>query len=251
MRLKVARYDSANHVATYSGANNVANVQKPVIDNTYTFSVGQATFSFLLTGTDRLSNFVSSADPTLNIKDTDILVFNINTDSPSKPFSLSTTSTSTVVPPTKHTLLNNNINSGVLKWYPGVGNTGTFYYRCPSDTNFKGTINVSASTDHTFYVSGVSLSPSSSNLTGTVNDTFYNAMTVSNVEDLVYTWSLSGDTGNITGTPYGSKYRLETTNNTGLATQTETFYVNVSVSSARTSETVTNSGIVILTHTSG
>ena len=253
-RIKLAHYGVplSGYVARYSGESHVSNIQKPFITNTYTFTVGQSVFSYLLTGTDRVSNFVSSSDPTLTINDTDIIEFDVDADSPSKPFAISTTSAGSIVAPTQHTLVNNSVDSGVVKWYPGAGNTGTFYYRATNDASFKGTINVTANSLISPALSGALVIPSSSNLTGTVNNTFYNALiTNTNVNDLVYSWSLSGSTGNCTGTAYGSKYRLETTNNTGLASQTETFHVNVSISSVLASGTIANSGVVLLTHTSG
>ena len=232
-----------------SKKNYVGNFQKPTKDNAYSFTVGQSVFSYLVTGADRASNFVSASDPTITIRDTDVLVFDVNVDAPSKPFSLSLTETGTIVVPEKHTLLNNAIDSGLVKFYPGIGNTGTYYYRATNDTNFKGTINVTGNPTHTAVLSGALVVPSSSNLSGTTKNNYFHALiTNTNANDIVYTWSLSGATGNASGVAYGRKYRLETTNRTGLFGQTETFYVNVNVSSTVVNTGITNSGIVKLNH---
>ena len=228
---------------------NILNIQKPIIDNIYTFAVTQSAFSYVFTGSDRNGSKASESDPTININDSDILVLNIVANSPVKKLFISTSST-TGIPPKNHTLLNNDIASGTLKWYPGIGNTGTFHYLCESDNNFFGNIVVSAGNSGNMNLTSTRLIPSSSNLSAG-NDLFYNAIPVTNVTDLEYTWSLSGSTGNASGVAYDSKYRLETTNNTGLGGQTETLHVNVSIASSGANSTITNSGIVILTHTSG
>ena len=248
-RIKVY-HDGTGHIRSDTSKRYVANIQKPIITNTYSLSVGQSAFSYLITGSDKNNTHSAASDPTITMNDSDILAFTINADSPSKPLSISTTETGTIVPPTNHTLLNNSIDSGVLKWYPGVGNTGTFFYRATNDTNFKGTITVSAGNSGGMSLTSAAVIPSSGNLTGTT-DTFYNALASGNVNDVQYTWSLSGTTGNASGVAYDSKYRLQTTNSTGLAGQSETFFVNVSISSSGANSTVTGTGVVILTHTSG
>ena len=225
----------------------VANFQKPVIGNVHTFTVGQSVFNFLLTGSDRTTSYTSASDPTLTIKDTDILVFDVNVDSPSKPFNISLTETGTIVVPEKHTLINNSIDSGLVKFYPGVGNTGTYYYRASNDANFKGVINVTGNATAAV-LSGALVVPSSSNLTGTTDNYFHGLITNTNVNDIVYTWSLTGSTGNVKGSAFGRKYRLETFNITGIFGQTEKFYVNVTASSTMTSSSISNSGVVILNH---
>ena len=226
--------------------SNLLNIQKPKIDNTYTFTVGQSAFSYVFTGSDRNGSKSSESDPTININDTDVLVLNIVANSPVKKLFISTSST-TGIAPKNHTLLNNDIASGTLKWYPGAGNTGTFHYLCESDNNFFGNIVVSAGNSGNMNLTSTRIIPSSSNLSAG-NDIFYNAIPVTNVTDLRYTWSLSGSTGNASGVAYDSKYRLETTNNTGLGGQTETLYVNVNVASSGANTGVTNSGIVLLSH---
>jgi hypothetical protein len=253
--MKLAHYSSTSgtpasgFIIKYSGNKKhyAANIQKPVIGNVHALTIGQSVFNFLVTGSDRSTTYSSASDPTLTIRDTDVLVFDVDTDSPSKLFNISLTETGTIAVPTKHTLLNNNVDSGVVKFYPGVGNTGTYYYRASNDSNFKGVINVTGNPT-TAVLSGSLVVPSSSNLSGTTNTYFHGLINNTNVNDIVYTWSLTGSTGNARGSSYGRKYRLETFNITGIFGQTETFYVNVTASSIFANSSTTNSGIVILNH---
>ena len=93
-RMKLAHYvaevgkPASGYIARPASKKNyVGNFQKPTKDNAYSFTVGQSVFSYLVTGADRASNFVSASDPTITIRDTDVLVFDVNVDAPSKPFS--------------------------------------------------------------------------------------------------------------------------------------------------------------------
>ncbi len=243
-------HDGTGHVANYNAARHVANVQKPIIENTHTLAITQSAFAYIVNGSDKTSSHTNAFDPNITMNDSDVLVLTVDADAPSKPLSISTSSSGPIVAPSNHTLLNNSIDSGTIKWYPGVGNTGTFHYRCATDSNFGNSIFVQASDSHSMSLSGVVVIPSTGNVVAG-DFQFYKAIATGNVNDVSYTWSLSGATGNASGVGYGSKYRLNTTNSTGLAGTTETLYVNVSATSAGASSTVTNSGIVILSHNSG
>lgn len=88
-------------------------------------------------------------NPTLEIYDTDIISIKVNTNPAegnlSRPMIFSTNTTYPYSGINVGTVKNNNATSGeILKWYPGVGNTGTYYYRW-SETDINtigGTITV-------------------------------------------------------------------------------------------------------------
>lgn len=95
--------------------------------------------------TDRAGGPNTIINPTLTIWDTDILVLHhINpgpgASDPTAILTLSSTNTVQVEPPTQDTLLYNPASVGeTIQWYPGVGNTGTFYYsKDPIAVNYIG-----------------------------------------------------------------------------------------------------------------
>lgn len=112
-----------------------------VISSTLVFSVTTLPggFLYLISGTDRTgTTYNGNYNPNLVIWDTDIIQFNITTTN--YPLFISSNWSIPLVAPLQDTLINNNIANGVIKWYPGANNTGTFYYICSLDLNLSGQI---------------------------------------------------------------------------------------------------------------
>jgi hypothetical protein len=98
---------------------------------------------------DRVDTSLPNLNPNISIYDTDIISFEVVAKSISDAGDrelLFLTDNDSVFPYSGiqvGTLLNNATNSGVIKWNPGVGNTGTYYYRWQNSSNaIGGSINV-------------------------------------------------------------------------------------------------------------
>lgn len=92
------------------------------------------------------SEILPSTNPSLEIYDTDILSIRVDLkDGNSYPLTISTNSTYPLSGIAIGTLLNNGATSGeYIKWYPGVGVSGTFWYVFSDSPQFTmgGTITV-------------------------------------------------------------------------------------------------------------
>ncbi len=98
---------------------------------------------------DRADTSLPATNPNISIYDTDIISFDVGAKTFTNlgaRFTLFLTPDNSVFPYSGiqvGTLLNNVINSGIIKWNPGVGNTGTYYYRWQdSSAAIGGSINV-------------------------------------------------------------------------------------------------------------
>lgn len=98
---------------------------------------------------DRAGQLFPTTNPTITIYDTDILKISVllSDASQSYPIVITTNTNLPLNPVRVGTILNNNTGSGIIRWYPGVGNTGVFHYLYANSvtTPFGGTINVISS----------------------------------------------------------------------------------------------------------
>ncbi len=98
---------------------------------------------------DRSGTALPATDPTIYIHDTDIISLFVKPKTFSNTgdvFTLVLTADASSPPYTgiqSGSIVNNPEDSGVIKWNPGVGNTGNFFYRWNDGTSaVGGTINV-------------------------------------------------------------------------------------------------------------
>lgn len=100
---------------------------------------------------DRSNTALPDLEPTIFIHDTDIISFSVlpkQFSNAGETFRLVLTadaSTHPYVPLQVGSVVNNPEDSGVIKWNPGVGNTGNFFYRYQDNSAaIGGTINVTS-----------------------------------------------------------------------------------------------------------
>jgi len=79
---------------------------------------------------DRNGQLFPSSNPTITIYDTDILTINVIPDPGGTPYPLAITNNTSqpFEAVTVGSVSNNITGNGTIRWYPGAGNTGTFYY---------------------------------------------------------------------------------------------------------------------------
>ena len=111
----------------------------PEVYNIDVFNNGST--AYILTGSDRLGEFVASQNQSLNVRRRDLLIFTISAGG--HPFWIKTapqTSTGFVVD--VNTTTNNGTDSGVLTWDTSTIEPGTYYYICQFHGSMLGSITV-------------------------------------------------------------------------------------------------------------
>lgn len=135
--------ESGSLVSIQKKSNNdfrLIQMNYPTISNTIEFNIkinNSANFFIVSTVPDgiyRDPSYPNPYNPTITIWDTDIIKFNhiLNTYTPDLSNVILTIAANNSDPLeeiTQHTVLNNNCSPDeTLRWYPGINNTGTFYY---------------------------------------------------------------------------------------------------------------------------
>ena len=95
---------------------------------------------------DRAGALLPSANPTITIYDTDILRIDVSPDAVSAEYRMALYLNDQTTLVTENSISNNITGNGTIRWYPGAGNTGTFYYLYYDSVSspFGGQINVIA-----------------------------------------------------------------------------------------------------------
>ena len=120
---------------------------RPAVDavETHTFSVVSSSGDYIFNGSDRSTTHVDAADPTINVKVGDTIVFN-HVAGASHPFWISDRAGAGQPSPSEIPggITNNGATTGLITWNTKGMVIGTYYYNCENHSSMTGTIFVNA-----------------------------------------------------------------------------------------------------------
>jgi plastocyanin len=127
--------------------------------DTYSYRGTPRTYNVINNGASSytFSGDATGDDPTLNIREGDLITFNV--ESPGHPFWIKTSNVTGTGSAVTSGITNNGTQSGTIVWNTAGLATGTYYYICQFHSAMVGTINVTASS----YINGSSNQQSDNN----------------------------------------------------------------------------------------
>jgi plastocyanin len=127
--------------------------------DTYSYRGTPRTYNVINNGASiyTFSGDATGDDPTLNIREGDLITFNV--ESPGHPFWIKTSNVTGTGSAVTSGITNNGTQSGTIVWNTAGLATGTYYYICQFHSAMVGTINVTASS----YINGSSNQQSDNN----------------------------------------------------------------------------------------